>query len=421
MWLSINSGPEAGKGAEVSGQRFVIGRDEHCNLVLTDGKASRNHAFLEVQPTGQVILHDMGSTNGTYVNERRVDQPTPLFGGEQVRIGDTVLVLSGATAPAPTRAEPVPAPVGYGAPTRAEPVPPAPGPPQVPAPVPAFGQAPPPVPQVRPRRMGTATIERLVLRSGRNVRRATILAGIAIVVAIAVVALFLFGPLKAKTTTAPPTVAEIVKAITPSTVLVINEANGQRQASGTGWVYDRSRGLIVTNDHVVEGGTSFEVGVGNKLQPATLVGTAACRDLAVLKIKNTNGLKTLPLGSQSDLALGDAVVALGFPANASLQDKLVATSGTVSVVRTNLSKRFQTENGAQYPDLVQSDAAINPGNSGGPLVDEDENLVGVNTLVVTQIGTEKLQNQNYAIGVDLVKQVVPKLAQGNTDVCSATG
>jgi len=269
--------------------------------------------------------------------------------------------------------------------------------------------------------MGTATIERMVLRSGKNVRRATILAGIAIVVAIAVVALFLFGPLKSKNATAPPTVAQIIKAIEPSTVLVINQKDGQRQASGTGWVFDEGRGLIVTNNHVVEGGTSFQVAVGNKFQDAELVGAAPCRDLAVLKVKDTAGLKTLPIGSQSDRDIGSVVVALGFPANASLRDRLTGTNGVVSVVRTSLSKRFQTENGAEYPDLVQSNTTINPGNSGGPLVDEDEQLVGVNTLVITQIGTEQIQNQNYAIGVDLVKQVVPKLAKGDTDVCSTTG
>ena len=118
MWLTINAGPEAGKSVPVSGDRFVMGRDEHCDLVLGDAKASRNHAYLEVQPTGQVTLNDMGSTNGTFVNERRITTPTPLYGGEQVRIGDTILVLSGVAAEAPTRAEPVPAPVGYGAPTR---------------------------------------------------------------------------------------------------------------------------------------------------------------------------------------------------------------------------------------------------------------------------------------------------------------
>src|SRR6266576_371780 len=101
MLLSISSGPEAGRSVEVSSDRFVIGRDEGANLVLTDGKASRNHAYLELKPTGQVILHDMGSTNGTFVNERRVDAPTPLFGGEQIRIGDTVLVPSAIPAAAP--------------------------------------------------------------------------------------------------------------------------------------------------------------------------------------------------------------------------------------------------------------------------------------------------------------------------------
>jgi len=409
MWLTINSGSESGTTVPVSGDRFVIGRDEHCDVVLTDAKASRNHAYLEVQPTGGVTLNDMGSTNGTFVNERRISEPTPLVGGEQIRIGDTVLVLSGVPAQAPAPPEPVPAPVAYGAPVPGAPTT-TPLPPQ-----------PPPAPEPRPRRMGTATIERLVLRSDRSVKRATILAGVAVAAAVAVVALFVTGVLPPGGNQAAPTVPEIVKAIEPSTVLVITEKDGQRVASGTGWVYDKGRGLIVTNNHVVNGGTSFRVGVGNQTQPARLVGAAACRDLAVLKIGDTSGLRTLPLGSQSKLELGDTVVALGFPANASLRDKLVETNGTVSVVRSNLSKRITADTGAEYPDVIQSTAAINPGNSGGPLVNEDKKLVGVNTFVLGQLGNEPIQNQNYAIGVDLVKQVVPRLAQGNTDVCSTTG
>ncbi len=430
MWLTINSGPEAGKTVPLSGDRFVMGRDDHCDLVLNDAKASRNHAFLEVQPTGQVLLHDMGSTNGTFVNERRVDGPIALRGGEQIRIGDTVLGFTAADQQAATRAEPT-APMPYEAPTRAEPVPgPVPGPvpvptPSVPQPAagvppPSPGYAPPPVVPQR-RRMGTATIERFVLKSGRTARRATILAGVAILVVVALVSMIVFHIPPFSKEKQPPTVAEIVSAIKPSTVqIIVRESGGT--AFGTGWVFDASKGLVVTNGHVVHGGKSFAVRVGNQTRAAKLVGEADCRDLAVLKVSDRSGLKTLPLGAQAQLQQGDRVVALGFPLTASntgnsRPSDLVATEGVVSVVKTKFLGGGFFDVGDRYPNVIQTTATINPGNSGGPLVNEDEQLVGVNTL---QFGGSDFEHQIshvfadqfYAIGVDLVKEVVPDLSNG---------
>ena len=94
MWLTITSGVEQGTRTEVTGERFVIGRDDSCNLVLDDEKVSRQHAFLEGFPDGRAVVHDLGSSNGTYVNGRRIEAPVVLEGQEHLRFGDTVVACS---------------------------------------------------------------------------------------------------------------------------------------------------------------------------------------------------------------------------------------------------------------------------------------------------------------------------------------
>src|SRR3954454_52836 len=95
MELRITSGADAGKTVQVQGNEFTIGREAGVDLEIADGKASRRHAALRVLPDGRATLYDLGSSNGTFVNGQRV-QSVLLSGGEQIQIGDTVLVPSGA-------------------------------------------------------------------------------------------------------------------------------------------------------------------------------------------------------------------------------------------------------------------------------------------------------------------------------------
>ena len=84
------------KAVHVAGERFLIGRDPDCDLVLTDERAARQHAVLEPLPHGHVLLRDLGSAAGTYVDGERIANPVVLRGSEEIRIGRTTL----------TRAEP---------------------------------------------------------------------------------------------------------------------------------------------------------------------------------------------------------------------------------------------------------------------------------------------------------------------------
>lgn len=373
MWLVVESGGEEGRAVQASGERWVMGRDPGCNLVVNDEKASRQHAMLRVYADGRAELHDMNSANGTLVNGHRLTGPVLLQGNEVVQIGETLIRTS--LQPPSSKATQIGA-----------------------------------IPQDL-RGPSASTIERAKLR--RSTRMATIVG------AIAIVAVAGFGTLLATGVIGggdggdqPREISDIVDSLRPSTVRILALAPNSG-AGGTGWVLDAQQGLVVTNQHVVNEGEQFKVVVGDQERDAKLLGSAPCDDLAVLRVADTAGLVTLPLGSQAETKEGDTVVAVGFPGSDSETAKLTATTGVVSVVSTSYDERNAVDV-PNYPNVIQTDVAINPGNSGGPLVDTDSRLVGVNSAGTTQRNGRIIQGQNYAIGVDRVKEVVPQLQAGRS-------
>ncbi|MEZ5124104.1 MAG: trypsin-like peptidase domain-containing protein [Solirubrobacterales bacterium] len=176
-------------------------------------------------------------------------------------------------------------------------------------------------------------------------------------------------------------------------------------ASGSGFVIDDA-GHIVTNDHVVEGSSSFQVRIGDKgpLIPAQLVGADASTDLALLKVDPAQAgtLHPLELADPGDVEVGDSVIAIGSPFG--LQSTL--TSGIVSA----LGRSIQSPNGQTISGAIQTDAAINPGNSGGPLIDAEGKVVGVNAQIASQSGGNT--GVGFAISIATVKDTVPKLKAG---------
>jgi pSer/pThr/pTyr-binding forkhead associated (FHA) protein len=227
MWLVYKSGPKAGAAVEIQGPEFTLGRDASCDLTLADDNTSRRHTIFRVQGQ-QVVLEDLGSTNGTYVNGWRADRPVLIQGGEQVQLGDSVFEVS-ATPPASagqTR-------MGVAVQRPGQPI---------------------------PERRSQSAVQRVMLQ--RSVRRLTIVASLALLVAGVAVALALTGVLGGGDDDDDgPDVSAIVEAIEPSTALITSKRNGQDHAGGTGWVLDAEEGLVVTNYHVVNGGDEFEVGI----------------------------------------------------------------------------------------------------------------------------------------------------------------
>ena len=211
-------------------------------------------------------------------------------------------------------------------------------------------------------------------------------------------------------TTAPPanrsgSLADAVDRVLPSVVSIRTESFGGGEGEGSGVVIDRE-GIIVTNNHVVEGTTAVTVAFNDEVHeelPGTVIGTAPERDLAVIRVQATN-LVPLELARSSSLRLGDAVFAVGFPLG--LGGPTV-TSGIVS----GLDRTIETRNG-DLTGLLQTDAAINPGNSGGPLVDRSGRLVGINTAGVRLAEAE---NIGFAIAIDEALPVIGEIRRAPTE------
>ena len=414
MKLTYASGEHSGKAIDVASRRMVVGRGADCDVVLgEDSQVSRRHAAFEPQPDGTLVLTDLGSTNGTFVNGHRISGSVALRGGETVRIGEATF---GVQAHAGGQGAPQP-PAGAFAPTPQAPPPPRPPAPPAPPPAvpPGVGGHPAPLPPgtplaIPPKPQSASMIERIKLR--RSVMRANLLATVAILIAVLVLSgvavAWATGIIGGGGGGDAPTKADIVDAVTPATVLVNHKRGGQTTFLGTGWVLDGDEGLIVTNAHVVDGADSVSVVVDEEERSAKVMGVARCEDQALLEVTDASGLETLALGSQSNLKRGTDVLAMGFPGNASPEDELTATTGIVSIPRTSYDTE-QTPDVPVLPNVVQTDAAINPGNSGGPLVTFDERLVGMNTAGYADNSGRFLEGQGYAVGVDRVKEIVPTL------------
>lgn len=176
-----------------------------------------------------------------------------------------------------------------------------------------------------------------------------------------------------------------------------------QRALGSGVIVD-TLGLIVTNNHVIEGANEVKVSLADKRElEAQLVLKDSRTDLAILRIKN--GRERFPaveLGNSDALEVGDLVLALGNPFGVGQ----TVTHGIVSAVaRTQIGI-------SDYQFFIQTDAAINPGNSGGPLVDMAGQLVGINTAIFSRSGGSL--GIGFAIPVNMVKVVVAS-AKGGGD------
>jgi serine protease Do len=164
---------------------------------------------------------------------------------------------------------------------------------------------------------------------------------------------------------------------------------------GTGFVISKD-GLILTNNHVIEGADKIEVVFANGARlKAKVIGADPKTDVALIRAEGSREYSPLALGSSSDLLPGDWVVAIGSPYGL---DHTV-TAGIVSAVGRDIGA-------GPYDDFIQTDAAINPGNSGGPLLALDGKVIGINTAINPQANTI-----GFAVPIDMAKEILPQLEQ----------
>ncbi len=253
-------------------------------------------------------------------------------------------------------------------------------------------------------------------KTRRSARRSLLIAIAALLVAVGLAGQALTGGSDADEEVIDP--EDIVEQVSPSTVRITADGKGLR-SEGSGWVLDAGAGLIVTNFHVVGGGSDFDVAVDGDFRNAKLVGAAPCDDLALLEVDDPEGLTTLPLADSADVRQGESVVALGYAANISQGEDISSTAGIISVESS--SDRIPAPDSPEFEDLLQTDTPLNPGNSGGPLVNQEGELVGVNTAILTELAGQPIQSQGYAIGVERTKEVVAELREGDSAGWFGTG
>jgi putative serine protease PepD len=196
-------------------------------------------------------------------------------------------------------------------------------------------------------------------------------------------------------------------------VVAIRAVTAQGGDSGTGIVLN-DKGLILTNDHVISGASSLTVaakGSSSETRSATLVGEEANDDLALIKVDPTGlGLRPLTLASSKSVQVGDAVYAIGNPYG--LDETL--TRGIVSA----LGRSISAPNGTQITGAIQTDAALNPGNSGGPLLNDEGQVIGVNSQIASEAASingsqEGSTGVGFAISSDTVARAVKRIEAGD--------
>ena len=176
------------------------------------------------------------------------------------------------------------------------------------------------------------------------------------------------------------------------------ERRQQHTSLGSGVIIDGTKGLILTNAHVIQKTGTIKVILENELEfEARIVGADPDSDLAVLKIDAANRLPAIKMGSSNDLMIGETVIAIGNPFGFSH----TVTTGVISAINRSIRAEDRV-----YHDFIQIDASINPGNSGGPLLNINGDLIGINTAIYA-----KAQGIGFAIPISKARKIISDLIQ----------
>lgn len=202
---------------------------------------------------------------------------------------------------------------------------------------------------------------------------------------------------------------DVYHRVSPSVVSITTQVLRQdfffnvvpEEGSGSGFVLDKE-GHILTNYHVIEGAERIEVAFGDQLKaPATVVGSDARNDVALLKVDvPAAALEPVILGDSENLQVGQWAIAIGNPFG---QFGRTLTTGVISA----LGRSLQGPDGRTIAGVIQTDAAINKGNSGGPLLDSSGRVIGINSAIFSPTGTSA--GVGFAVPVDTIKRMLPDI------------
>ena len=178
---------------------------------------------------------------------------------------------------------------------------------------------------------------------------------------------------------------------------IFNRVQLTELGTGSGVIYDK-KGLIVTNNHVVEGAQEIVVSLSDgRSVPGQVLGVDAATDLAVVKIDADN-LTVATFGDSDQIMVGEPAIAIGNPLG--LEFRGSVTAGVISALNRSIDL------GERKFKLIQTDAAINPGNSGGALVNADGEVIGINSAKIAVSGVEGI---GFAIPINAAKPIIADL------------
>jgi S1-C subfamily serine protease len=219
--------------------------------------------------------------------------------------------------------------------------------------------------------------------------------------------------------TAKDSVVQVTVSGTP-----LSFVNNSAFGIGSGFVFD-SQGHIVTNNHVIYGGSNVTVTFSNgTIYTAEVVGADMFSDIAVLKVVTkeeqeatqgvNKGLIPLPLGNSSMLSIGDEVAAIGNPfgLTGSMTTGVVSGLGRLLPIQATNITTIPGAGAFSIPNIIQTDAAINPGNSGGPLLNTNGEVVGLNTAGLSS--GQFSSGIGFSIPSDTLRIIVPALIANGT-------
>lgn len=189
-----------------------------------------------------------------------------------------------------------------------------------------------------------------------------------------------------------------------ASIVSIRGSKGDGMSLGTGVVMSED-GYIITNSHVIEGCGAVDVVLQDeRVFQALLVGQDAQSDLAVLKIACA-GLMPAQFGDSTLLEVGDTVAAIGNPLGEELRGTM--TDGIISAINRDLTVNDRTMN------LIQTNAALNNGNSGGPLINCYGQVIGINTMKMSNFYTSSssVEGIGFAIPIDTAKPIIDELIE----------
>jgi S1-C subfamily serine protease len=173
-------------------------------------------------------------------------------------------------------------------------------------------------------------------------------------------------------------------------------------------------GAILTNNHVIDGATGITVTLVDtgRTYPATVVGTDATHDIAVLQIQGASGLKPIPMGDSAAVAVGDAVVAIGNAGGAGGTPAVV--TGTVTALDQTITVTDESGGNAETLNgLIQTDAPLQPGDSGGPLLNRAGQVIGIDTAASAGRRFRTGASVGLAIPIDQARAIAAQIQAGH--------